>query len=124
MSARKRLEEIPNSSGKIYVGSATDPRARWCTHRRDLCNRVHVNPHLQQAWNLYGEASFAFTVLEHVEPPRLLVREQGWIELTRCTDRRIGFNVKLQATASGDGIEGVSKLKSYKGWTHINSAHA
>jgi len=169
MSARKHLEEIPNSSGiyqircnqngKIYVGSATDLRARWRGHRRDLCNGAHVNPHLQQAWNLYGEASFAFTVLEHVEPPRLLVREQDWIELTGCTDRRIGFNIKLQATSSGDGIgrtwsgfrdpagnvvtivnlsdfcrrnrldfpsmqrlsKGLSKLKSYKGWTHINS---
>jgi GIY-YIG catalytic domain-containing protein len=169
MSARKHLDEIPNSSGiyqircnqngKIYVGSAADLRARWRGHRRDLCNGVHVNPHLQQAWNLYGEASFGFTVLEHVEPPRLLVREQDWIELTGCTDRRRGFNIKLQATSCGDGIgrtwvgfrdpagnlvtiinlsdfcrrnrldfpsmhrlsKGLSKLKSYKGWTHINS---
>jgi GIY-YIG catalytic domain len=114
MSARKHLEEIPNSSGiyqircnqngKIYVGSATDLRARWRAHRRDLCNGAHVNHHLQQAWDLYGEASFAFTVLKHVEPPRLLVREQDWIELTGCSDRRIGFNMKLQATSFGYGI--------------------
>jgi group I intron endonuclease len=169
MSARKHFEEIPNSSGiyqircnqngKIYVGSAADLCARWRAHRRDLCNGVHVNPHLQQAWNLYGEASFAFTVLEPVEPPRLLVREQDWIELTGCTDRRIGFNIKPEATCAGLGIgrtwlgfrdpngnavtivnlsdfcrreslnagsmhslaKGRSKLKSHKGWTHVNS---
>jgi GIY-YIG catalytic domain-containing protein len=114
MSARKHLEEIPNSSGiyqircnqngKIYVGSAVSLRARWCIHRRELRRRLHHNPHLQHAWNLHGEASFEFTILELVEAPQLLIREQWWINQTRCTDHRIGFNVKLQATSAGDGV--------------------
>ncbi len=111
MSARKHLEEIPNSSGiyqircnqngKIYVGSAVSLQARWCMHRRELRRRLHHNPHLQHAWNLHGEASFEFTILELVEAPQLLIREQWWIIQTRS--------------------KGLGKLKSYKGWTHANS---
>ena len=95
MSARKHLEEIPNSSGiyqircnqngKIYVGSAVSLQARWCMHRRELRRGLHHNPHLQHAWNLHGEASFEFTILELVEAPQLLIREQWWISQTRCT---------------------------------------
>jgi hypothetical protein len=161
--------EIPTSSGvyqirckrngKIYIGSAVNLQWRWRSHRRDLGNGVHVNPHLQSAWNKYGETSFEFSVLEYVEQHHLLITEQLWINQTGCTDRRIGFNVKLEATSAGQGIGrtwdgfrdpsgnpvtivnladfcrrnrlnmtamrqlfgGQSKLKSHKGWTHVNS---
>jgi len=146
-------------NGKIYIGSAVNLQWRWHSHRRDLANGVHVNPHLQSAWNLYGETSFEFSVLEYVEEHRLLMTEQLWINKTRCTDRLVGFNIKLEATSAGQGIgrtwegfrdpsgnpvtivnlaefcrrnrlnmtamrqlfEGRSKLKSHKGWTHVNS---
>jgi GIY-YIG catalytic domain-containing protein len=91
-------------NGKIYVGSAVNLRWRWHSHRRDLGNGVHVNPHLQSAWNLYGETSFEFSVLEYVEEHRLLRTEQLWIDKTGCTDRRVGFNIKLDATSAGEGV--------------------
>jgi hypothetical protein len=165
----RRFQETPTSSGiyqircrengKIYIGSAVNLQWRWHSHRRDLNNGVHVNPHLQSAWNLYGEASFEFSVLECVDERRLLMTEQLWINKTGCTDRRIGFNVMREATSAGQGIgrswdgfrdpsgnpvtivnladfcrrnrlsmtamcqlfKGQSKLKSHKGWTHVNS---
>ena len=165
----RRSQETPTSSGiyqircrengKIYVGSTVDLQARWRSHRRDLDNGVHVNPHLQSAWNRYGEKSFEFSVLEYVDENRLLVTEQLWIDKTGCTDQQVGFNIKLEATTAGDGIgrtwlgfhdpngnpvtivnlsefcrhnrlnhssmlrlfKGQGKLKSYKGWTHVNS---
>ena len=168
MSPRKS-RDTPTSSGvyqircqrngKIYVGSAVNLEGRWYSHRRDLRNGVHVNPHLQFAWNLYGEPSFVFSVLEHVDEQRLLTTEQLWIDKSRCTDRFIGFNIKREATSAGQGIgrtwhgfhdpngcpvtivnlaefcrhnrlnhgsmlrlfKGQSKLKSHKGWTHVNS---
>jgi hypothetical protein len=169
MKSSEQQCDITTSSGvyqircsrnaKIYVGSATNLRVRWSAHRRDLRNGMHVNPHLQSAWRLHGEACFEFTVLEYVDPSRLLRAEQSWIEWTRCTDRSIGFNIKLEATSAGFGIgrtwpgfrdprgefvtivnlsdfcrrnhlnaaamaqlfRGRSKLKSHKGWTHVNS---
>lgn len=169
MSARKQPQELPKSSGvyqirckrngKVYVGSAVDLRERWRVHRRALSNGLHHNSHLQNAWSLHGEASFEFTILEHVAVPQLLMSEQKWIERTGCTYRRTGFNIKQEATSAGEGIgrtwsgfrdpdgnpvtivnlsdfcrrngltlssmlrlaKGESKLKSCKGWTHINS---
>jgi hypothetical protein len=147
------------ANGKIYVGSAVNLEWRWRSHRRDLGNGVHVNPHLQSAWNLYGHSSFEFSVLEYVDDHRLLTTEQWWINKTGRTDRRIGSNVKPEATSAGQGIgrtwggfrdpvgnpvtivnlsdfcrrnrlnmtamrqlfKGQSKLKSHKGWTHVNS---
>jgi len=169
MSARKQDEDIPDTSGvyqirckrngKVYVGSAVNLRVRWEAHQRGLRKGLHHNSYLQRAWTCYGAMSFEFTVLEFVEGAGLLEAEQRWIHETGCTDRRIGFNVKLEATSAGEGIgriwtgfrdpngspvtivnlsefcrrnglnsgsmlrlfKGQSKLKSYKGWTHVNS---
>jgi GIY-YIG catalytic domain len=169
MRARKQHPEIPDTSGvyqirckrtgKIYVGSAVNIRARWDTHRRDLRKGLHHNPFLQRAWNRYGESDFEFVALEYVEVARLLDIEQLWIDRTGCINRRVGYNIKPEATAPGLGIgrtwlgfrdpngnavtivnlsdfcrrkglnagsmhslaKGQRKLKSHKGWTHVNS---
>jgi group I intron endonuclease len=91
-------------NGKIYIGSAINIKNRWQAHRRDLSNGVHVNPHLQAAWNRYGADSFECSVLQHVEDTKLLTTEQRWIQQTGCTDRDIGFNIRLHATSSGVGV--------------------
>jgi group I intron endonuclease len=91
-------------TGKIYVGSAKDLRARWGEHRRRLHRGTHRNAHLQHAWSKYGETSFVFTVLELVEKSALLQAEQAWIDRTRCTDRRIGFNLYAVAGSPGDTL--------------------
>ena len=114
MSAGKQARGIPETSGiyqirckcngKIYVGSAVNLRARWDKHRRELKQGTHGNPHLQHAWKLFGEASFELVVSEYVDRARLLEAEQRWIDQTGCTDRRLGFNVKTEATTSGSGI--------------------
>ena len=33
----------------------------------DLINKKHKNPHLQSAWNKYGEKSFTFAILEIIQ---------------------------------------------------------
>jgi len=114
MRARKQDEDIPDTSGvyqirckrngKLYVGSAMNLRARWDRHRRHLRKGSHRNPYMQQAWKLYDEMSFELLVLEYVDATRLLEAEQRWIDQTGCTDRRIGFNVRLEATSAGLGI--------------------
>lgn len=114
MSAGKQAQAIPARSGiyqirckrngKIYVGSSVDLRARWDSHRRDLRQGTHRNLHLQHAWILLGETSFEFVVLEYADRSMLLEAEQTWINQTGCTDPRVGFNLKREATTSGRGI--------------------
>lgn len=74
------IECIP--TGKKYVGSAAFFTQRVSRHKNDLRKNVHGNPHLQSAWNKYGESAFAFSEVECVLRKEDLVREeQGWIDL-------------------------------------------
>jgi len=114
VKSRGRPAQIPSVSGiyqirclrtgKIYVGSAVNLRARWDFHRRALAINQHHNPHLQAQWNLYGEEGFEFSVLQYVEETQLLTIEQCWIERTGCVNPNIGFNVNLHATSGGEGL--------------------
>ena len=53
-------------NGKFYVGSSTQRYVRWRTHKKKLRANRHHCPHLQAAWNKYGESSFEFSVVERV----------------------------------------------------------
>jgi len=89
-------------TGKIYIGSTVDLRARWYRHRWRLRRGDHQNVHLQRAWDQCGETNFEFSVLEFVNAPDVLRAEQVWIDKTRCVDRNIGFNISGVAGSSGD----------------------
>src|SRR5438128_6005641 len=40
-------------SGKVYVGSAINPRQRWGMHLKDLRKGAHHSRYLQRAWIKY-----------------------------------------------------------------------
>jgi len=59
------IYQISNSvNGKKYVGYAANIRLRCKCHRVELRTSDHKNEHLQNAWNLYGEQAFEFSILE------------------------------------------------------------
>lgn len=62
-------------NGKKYVGSSKNIYSRWMKHRALLRINKHYNPHLQNAWNKYGENSFLFSVLERCSAEILLEKE-------------------------------------------------
>jgi group I intron endonuclease len=67
-------------NAKFYIGSSTVLAARWRKHTRDLRANKHHCPHLQSAWNKYGEDSFVFRVVEVVEQQEQLpAAEQRWL---------------------------------------------
>lgn len=81
-------------SQRVYVGSAVDVRRRWSEHRRQLSGGTHPNRYLQAAWSKYGEAAFAFAVVEPVTDPECLIeREQAWLDATDSASRDRGFNL-------------------------------
>lgn len=68
-------------NGKFYVGSTVDARVRFQAHKRRLRKGTHQSPHLQAAWNKYGEDCFKFEVVEVVENrDELLAVEQTWLD--------------------------------------------
>jgi group I intron endonuclease len=64
-------------TGSEYIGSSVDVHKRWNTHKWNLEKRHNLNPHLQNAWNKYGENAFIFEVIE--ETTNLNNREMYWI---------------------------------------------
>jgi group I intron endonuclease len=71
-------------SGKVYIGSSVNVRARWRQHRSDLRMGRHHSRRLQRSWNEHGASAFAFRVREEVGPADLFARENCHIEETRA----------------------------------------
>ena len=82
------------ANGKFYVGSAVNIQKRWQTHRSHLKMNRHVNKHLQNAWNKYGEKTFKFSVVEQTLPEKLIEAEQRWID---AVSPDVLFNICLVA---------------------------
>lgn len=89
-------------NGKIYVGSSVNMRVRWTRHRLRLTDGRHPNPHLQAAWDKYGQTAFYCSVLQFTEPSERLWIEQEWLDRTNCTDRRVGYNIYKVAGSPGE----------------------
>lgn len=98
-------------TGKVYIGSSKNIASRWASHLSLLRRDEHHSPHLQHAWNKYGEGAFVFEVVELAEKAQLLVREQKWIGESRCCDSDFGYNVA--PIADGGTRPGAGRPKVY-----------
>lgn len=72
-------------NGNCYIGSSVDLQRRRRQHFNNLANDIHVNSHLQNAYNKYGDTSLEFEIIEYIEiddniKETLLEREQFWID--------------------------------------------
>ena len=85
--------KIENSvNGKYYIGSSNNIYRRWKEHIKLLNRNNHHSPHLQFAWNKYGEKNFKFTILEECDEQILLKKEQFYIDMMNATDDSFGYN--------------------------------
>lgn len=80
-------------NGMIYVGSSIDVVNRWWQHRKELRSGKHHNDKFKKAFKKYGEEAFVMEVLEVCPQETLREREQAWIHATKCTERRVGYNL-------------------------------
>lgn len=102
-------------NGKSYVGSAVNITRRWGEHRSMLRHNKHHSPHLQNAWNKYGEESFEFDlILEIKEKENLIPWEQIWLDVLNpeynvckvagsTLGRKHSTETKLKIGAAGKG---------------------
>ena len=79
-------------NGKIYIGQTIDSKRRFKEHKSELRRNNHYNPHLQYAWNKYGEDSFEFNILEYCELDKLNDNEIWWISYFDSTNKLKGYN--------------------------------
>jgi group I intron endonuclease len=83
---------ICEANNKFYIGSSQNINARIKCHFKQLRQNKHHNPHMQSAFNQYGESSFKYEIVEICNINILLEREQNWMDNTQCYNREIGFN--------------------------------
>ena len=70
---------INTKNGKRYIGSSINIRERLWKHRSLLRHNHHDNPHLQNAWNKYGEDCFDYSLLEICSTEDRFNREQFYV---------------------------------------------
>ena len=85
-------------NGRKYYGSSVNIDGRNRQHWSDLRNGRHKNPHLQAAWNKYGEAAFVFTVVEELTVEQLAAAEQRYLDQNTG-----GYNIGQFADAPARG---------------------
>jgi len=106
-------------NNKFYIGSSTDINTRLDTHKRLLRKNKHSNPHLQNAWNKYGEQNFKYEIIETIHDiNQLLIREKWWIDNTECYKGEIGFNVSRDPVANMRGRKHSLKTRQKLSLSH------
>lgn len=80
-------------NGKIYVGQSSNVKARLYNHKSALKHDMHMNDHLQKAWNKYGEFNFNFFIIEELDSiDKLNEKEIFWIDKYNANNREYGYN--------------------------------
>jgi len=105
-----------NINGKKYIGSEKDVYGRIKTHLSLLKRGKHHSKHLQSAWNLYGEVSFSFELIECCEgvKHKLIELEQRYIDFLKpeynvlpvagsCLGRKISDETKRKMSDAAKG---------------------
>ena len=84
---------------KFYLGSTFDLNKRINTHLNDLRKDKHHNSYLQNAFNMYGESSFIFHIVE------LLDNKQNIREIEQLYIDSLGpdYNISKSTKAPMDG---------------------
>jgi len=82
---------------KKYIGSSNNISRRFNNHRIELINNKHINSHLQNAFNKYGEPAFIFSILEECKLMNLLKREQFYLDCYNTFNPKKGFNLSSTA---------------------------
>ena len=77
---------------KRYIGSSKNIYKRWNVHKDILNKNNHINIHLQNAWNKYGEENFKFEIIEEISEDFLKFREQFYLD---CYNYENTFNKLL-----------------------------
>lgn len=89
-------------NGCVYVGQSVNCRVRFNGHKHHLRKNKHTNLHLQHAWNVYGEETFEFAVIEECAVCDLDSREQYHLDVYRSSGVRV-FNCGAVAPCPNRG---------------------
>ena len=107
------IYKITNSiTGKIYIGSSIDIDLRIKNHFKCLRGNYHRNNHLQLSFNKYSEINFVWEVICECEKDELLKKETEYILKYKSFDRKVGYNILINAEHSRLGIKHSQETKN------------
>lgn len=117
----KGIYKITNKiNGKSYIGQSLYLERRFKEHRNKLNKGNHINPHLQNAWNKYGEENFEFEII-YVLPDFKLTDEYikyaldcleiGYIKEYKSLSIENGYNIQLGGLGGKQSQETIEKKK-------------
>ncbi len=102
-------------NNKIYVGKAINIYGRITQHINYLNNKsLNENRYLINSWHKYGRDNFSYYVLEYLEKDENLLKERElyWFNTLNCTDRNIGYNLRIDTSTNCIVLEETKKLQS------------
>lgn len=73
---------VHKTTGKVYIGSSNNLKARMYWHKLMLSHGVHHCAHLQRVFNKYGPSSLIYQKLKICLEEDLIRIEQEWIDKT------------------------------------------
>ena len=91
-------------NGKKYIGQSVNIEKRISGHFKKLRELCHDNPHLQSAYNTYGEKCFMYSILCTCQREHLNTQEIYYIKYHNSTNRKLGYNILI----GGGGTKGRS----------------
>lgn len=99
-------------NNKLYIGSSVNMRKRILDHIRDLRNNKHINRHLQNSYNLYGDNNFYCDVMvsfkDFYMPEKILrMVETVYIQYYKSYVEKVGYN--FERVGSGTTTESFSE---------------
>lgn len=94
-------------NNKMYIGQSKYIYQRWKRHRTFLNLSKGINPHLQNAWNKYGEENFKFSILEECNKECLNEREIYFIKHFDTNNADKGYNIM-----GGGSVYGLNNTNS------------
>ena len=117
------------SNNKVYIGQSVNLKHRLNEHKRNLRSGIHINKHLQKAFNKYGEKEFAFDVLEVLQEEeynkeKLDLLEIEYISKFESNNRNKGFNIENGGNGIGKIAEETKKKLSVAMKGNHNNADA
>lgn len=90
-------------NGKVWVGQGKGKDGilgRYRSHRRSFQRKAN-SPHLQRAWDLYGEEAFSWEVLVLCPIEQCNHWENYYLELFQSWSRERGYNIDKQSKGLG-----------------------
>jgi group I intron endonuclease len=108
-------------TNKVYIGSSRNIRQRIAAHQKLLKSGKHDNTYLLRAWKKYGSECFVFSVVELCDLDVLIEREQFYINWTKSSDQKHGYNLHRIAASKG-----IRQPKIMQGWLfhHSTGTHS